>query len=112
MSTQNDVGSKLYSIRIERGETQEQVADSVGISYVSLSRYETGQRMPKMDILIRLADHYGVTVDSIVGRKMNEPEPSPRISLVARGMEGMSDEEQERFLAMARAAFPAVFGDK
>ena len=39
MDTYNNVGSKLYSIRNERGETQEQVADSIGISYVSLSRY-------------------------------------------------------------------------
>ena len=65
--------------------------------------------MPKMDILIRLAEHYGVTVDSLIGHKEDNPSPSPRISLVARGMEGMSDEEQERFVAMAKAAFPAVF---
>lgn len=69
MDKANPIGTKLLELRTEKGETQEQVADSIGISYVSLSRYETGQRMPKMDILSRLADHYGVTVDEIMGRK-------------------------------------------
>jgi transcriptional regulator with XRE-family HTH domain len=69
MDKANPIGTKLLKLRTEKGETQEQVADSIGISYVSLSRYETGQRMPKMNILSRLADHYGVTVDEIMGRK-------------------------------------------
>jgi transcriptional regulator with XRE-family HTH domain len=67
MEERNAVGTNLFNIRNQKGETQEQVAESVGISYVSLSRYETGQRMPKMNILAKLADHYGVTVDSLIG---------------------------------------------
>jgi len=72
METTNHIGTKLFKIRNERGETQEHVAECVGITYVSLSRYENGQRMPKMNILARLADHYGVSVDELIGR--NEPE--------------------------------------
>lgn len=68
MENKNHIGTKLFKIRTERGETQEHVAEGVGITYVSLSRYENGQRMPKMDILARLAEHYGVTVDELIGR--------------------------------------------
>ena len=68
----NKVSERLLRMRTIRGETQEQVAEAIGISYVSLSRYETGQRMPKMDILLKLADHYGVSVDEIMREEKKE----------------------------------------
>lgn len=67
----NAISARLFELRNIRGETQEEVAEAVGISYVSLSRYETGQRMPKMNILAKLADHYNVTVDEILGRTLS-----------------------------------------
>ena len=77
METTNHIGTKLFKIRDERGETQEHVAECVGITYVTLSRYENGQRMPKMNILARLADHYGVSVDEIIGRDDAETKKEP-----------------------------------
>lgn len=77
MENKNHIGTKLFKIRTERGETQEHVAECVGITYVSLSRYENGQRMPKMDILARLADHYGVTVDELIGRNDADAKKEP-----------------------------------
>ena len=77
METTNHIGTKLSKIRDERGETQEHVAECVGITYVTLSRYENGQRMPKMNILARLADHYGVSVDELIGRDEPETKKEP-----------------------------------
>lgn len=77
MENKNHIGTKLFKIRNERGETQEHVAECVGITYVSLSRYENGQRMPKMDILARLAEHYGVTVDELMGRDDADTKKEP-----------------------------------
>ena len=77
MENKNHIGTKLFKIRNEKGETQEHVAECVGITYVSLSRYENGQRMPKMDILARLAEHYGVTVDELIGRDDAETKKEP-----------------------------------
>lgn len=77
MENKNHIGTKLFKIRTERGETQEHVAECVGITYVSLSRYENGQRMPKMDILARLAEHYGVTVDELIGRDDTDAKKEP-----------------------------------
>ena len=77
MENKNHIGTKLFKIRNKRGETQEHVAECVGITYVSLSRYENGQRMPKMDILARLAEHYGVTVDELIGRDEAETKKEP-----------------------------------
>ena len=58
----------LKRIRIERGMTQRDVADYLGCSPVVYSRYENGERMPSLDILIKLADYFQVTVDYLAGR--------------------------------------------
>lgn len=117
MSIDSTVGTKLFNIRTGRGETQEEVAESVGISYVSLSRYKTGRRMPKMNILARLAEHYGVTVDELIGRdeaetKKAEPitSTSPQIVMMARAMEQMTPEQRDTMLNLGRAAFAQYFG--
>lgn len=68
MDDQRIIGERLAHLRTSRGETLESVAECVGISYVSMSRYENGKRMPKMDILARIADHFSVSLDSITGR--------------------------------------------
>jgi len=53
---------KLYVLRKKRGETQEEVAASVGISVSAYNSYETGQRTPRDDVKARLAKHFDRTV--------------------------------------------------
>lgn len=59
----------IKDIRIRRGLTQAEVADSLGVSSVVYSRYETGTRQPSIDLLIQMADIFDVSVDYLVGRK-------------------------------------------
>ena len=59
---------KLKEIRAKRNLTQQQVADHIGCSSVVYSRYESGTRQPSIDVLLRLADLFGVTVDYLLGR--------------------------------------------
>lgn len=68
MSESTDIGKRLALCRQRSGETLDQVSEAVGISYVALARYEGGHRMPKADILSRLADHYATTVDALLGK--------------------------------------------
>lgn len=58
----------LKEIRAKRNFTQQQVADHIGCSSVVYSRYESGTRQPSIEVLLRLADLFGVTVDHLLGR--------------------------------------------
>lgn len=58
----------LKEIRITKRLTQKEVADYIGCSSVVYSRYETGDREPSIDTLIRIADCFQVSLDDIVGR--------------------------------------------
>ena len=58
---------KLKELRTTRKLTQQQVADHIGCSSVTYSRYENGSRQPSIEVILRLADLFGVTVDSLLG---------------------------------------------
>lgn len=57
------VGDKLTKLR--GNKPQETVARAVGISISALSMYENGQRIPRDEIKIRLAEYYNVSVQSL-----------------------------------------------
>lgn len=59
---------RLKTLRKERGITQQQLADGVGISKGGLSYYENSGRTPDISILERFADYFGVTTDYLLGR--------------------------------------------
>ena len=60
---------RLREIRKSRKLTQQAVADHLGCSAVVYSRYETGTRQPSIEVILMLADYFGVTVDYLLGRK-------------------------------------------
>ncbi len=59
---------RLEDLRIDHDETQQQIADFLQCKREVYRRYEKGTRTIPIDFLIKLADHYGVSIDYIVGR--------------------------------------------
>lgn len=65
-------GEKLKALRKKHGLTQEYVATEMRTTKSLISMYESDKRTPGRDMLCRLADLYGVTVDYLVGRPTDE----------------------------------------
>lgn len=63
----NQVGPRLRALRQERNLTLSDVSDATGISVSKLSRLESGQRRPTLDVLIPLAQVYRLQLDDLVG---------------------------------------------
>lgn len=59
----------IKDIRTRKNLTQADVANALGVSSVVYSRYETGSRQPSIEVLIQMADIFGVTVDYLLGRQ-------------------------------------------
>jgi len=59
----------IKDIRTRKNLTQADVANALGVSSVVYSRYETGSRQPSIEVLIKMADIFGVTVDYLLGRQ-------------------------------------------
>lgn len=52
-------------IKARRDRTREEVAKAVGVSVSAMSMYETGARVPRDEIKIRLANYYNTTVQCL-----------------------------------------------
>lgn len=61
-----ELGNKLQLLRKQRGYSQEQLADKLGIARQTISKWENGQAAPELDNLISLSNLYGITIDRIV----------------------------------------------
>lgn len=59
---------RIRDLRERRKMTQEELGKAVSISRENISRYETGQRTPPADKLIKLADALGCSLDELTGR--------------------------------------------
>lgn len=62
-----DLGNKLKDLRLNKSLTQVQVASRIGISKSRVSSYEMNTNEPSLDILIKLAALYNVSIDSLLG---------------------------------------------
>lgn len=60
---------RLIDLRESQNLKQKEIAAFINISTRSYSHYERGDRSIPLEILIRLADFYDVSLDYVVGRK-------------------------------------------
>src|SRR5689334_11843135 len=81
------VGPRLRALRHERGTTLEELSAETGISVSTLSRLESGQRKPTLELLLPLARAYGVQLDELVDAP---PTGDPRVHLKPVTNHGMT----------------------
>jgi len=61
-------GTNLQTLRELRKLTQAELGTRAGIAAASISHFETGQRAPSLDSLVKLADALNISVDALLGR--------------------------------------------
>ena len=66
------LADRLKECRKQKGYTQAQVAIYCDITEKAYQNYELKTRLPKIDVLVRLADLYSVSIDYLVGRNDNK----------------------------------------
>lgn len=73
MSTPSStVSQRLREFREQRGLTQTELGVRAGMAAASVSHFETGQRVPSLESLMKLADALEVSVDALLGRVTND----------------------------------------
>jgi transcriptional regulator with XRE-family HTH domain len=61
-------GQKLRKLRTERNKMQKEVAIDLSVSKTCYSSYENDIRMPGIEMLIKIADYYKVSIDYLLNR--------------------------------------------
>lgn len=67
-----DLGKKIRAHRDELGLTQAELADKLGLTYSSVSQWESGRATPRTPILRQLADLFDTTVADLMGEDATE----------------------------------------
>lgn len=62
------LAERLRECRKKKGTTQWEVAVYCDITETAYQNYENRLRLPRIDILVRIADYYGVSLDYLTGR--------------------------------------------
>lgn len=62
---------RLYQLRRERGISQEELANIIGVSRQAVQKWESGASQPNMDNLVAISEYFGVTLDYLL--KGDEP---------------------------------------
>ncbi|MBQ8323832.1 MAG: helix-turn-helix transcriptional regulator [Clostridia bacterium] len=80
------IGEAIRSLRKEAGLTQEQLADKLGVSYQSVSRWELGVTYPDMELLPALTECFGVSADVLLGipKVQREKEAEKALTALAK----------------------------
>lgn len=69
-----EISEKIRNARAEKGLTQEEAAESLGVSRQTLSHWENGKTYPDIVSVVKMSDLYGVSLDELLKEK---PSPSP-----------------------------------
>ena len=64
-----DLGKVIKELRQEKGVTRTQFANDLNVHPGTVGNWEINKRQPEYEVLIRIADYFGVTTDYLLGRQ-------------------------------------------
>ncbi len=82
-----ELSDRLKALRVQNGYTRKQVSELVSISVSMVGFYESGERLPSLPILVRLAGLYKVSVDYLLGVNTDSRE--------TLSLEGLTDDQMK-----------------
>ena len=92
---QKKIGNFLKQLRKEKNFTQEQIADKLGVSGRTISRWETGTYMPDISLLVDIAEIYDVDVRDIIDGERKDINMNSEVKDVALKMADYSAMQTE-----------------
>ena len=76
------MGETIAALRKARGMTQEALANELGVSNQAVSKWESNASCPDVQLLPRIADEFGVTLDRLFGRETEQAQPPEPVQVV------------------------------
>lgn len=102
---QQKIGALLRDLRKEKNLTQADLAEKLGVSNRSISRWENGMTMPDFDLLIELADFYGVDVREILDGERSDVTMDTQHKEELLMVADYTNQEKKRMTRMVRWMF-------
>ena len=103
------ISDVIRRLRRQRNITQEELAEAMGVTYQSVSRWENGQAYPDMELIPKIAGYFGITTDLLFG--MDDESVGRRMAGAEEKIKAAQDNPEE-FYWLCREAheeFPQEF---
>ena len=75
-------GMRLAALRKERGMSQEDLAEKLQLTRQTISKWELGNSTPDLELLVKLAEVFDVSVDCLLGAKTSEKKSAKETSFL------------------------------
>lgn len=97
--------NRLKDLRIKNNELQEDIGKIIGVSGRAIGNYETGKRKMSPEIVLKLAEHFNVTTDYLLGKDVDNnvfpmPDnavPIPVVGKISAGLPILATENISRY---------------
>ena len=63
---QDKIGKFIKKIRLENNLTQKQLADTLGVTYQAVSKWENGKNIPDIELLKEISERFNINIDEIL----------------------------------------------
>ena len=83
------LSEKIFTLRKQKGLSQEQLGEALGVSRQAVSKWESGQSLPDLDKLLALSRYFEVSTDSLLTDEEGAPPPVSRKGERSGGRNGL-----------------------
>ena len=108
LTLRKTIAENLAYCRRAYGLTQAALASTLNYSDKSVSKWERGEGLPDVSVLVMLAEYYGITVNDLVMPRVEEPEDSTEQSPDAEGDKAVSTETASVLSLRTRILVPVL----
>lgn len=102
------LADKIVFLRKKAGWSQEDLAEKLGVTRQSVSKWEGAQSMPDMDKVVMMSRLFGVTTDYLLKDELEEEAPCAAAEDADTPLRRVSMEQASAYLALRRAAAPKI----
>lgn len=89
--------SRLSALLAQSGLTQKELAEKTGLTPAAVSRYVSGDRMPREIVVAKIAKSLGVQPGDLTGTSA-EQEVDGAVQLIARNANNLSEDQREQLI--------------
>ena len=102
------IADKIVSLRKRAGWSQEELAEKLGVTRQSVSKWEGAQSVPDMDKVVSMSRLFGVTTDYLLKDELEEDAPCAAAEDNDPPLRRVTMEQASAYLALRKAAAPKV----
>ncbi len=102
------LADKIINLRKKAGWSQEELAEQLGVSRQSVSKWESSQSIPDMDKIVRMSALFSVSTDFLLKDELSLDEDQiPQVQSTEPGLRRVSMEEASEFMELRAKAAPS-----